>query len=342
MRIAALTLLGFSLCMVGVAPAQGTNWGEKLFVSEQGKQAGDALIHDFGTIPHGGQVHHKFKVKNIFAVKLRLSMRVGCHCATVSPEEVWVEPKGDAEIDVTMDARKFVGPKRVSIYVTVGSANQGAQYASSATLQVLANSRADVVLNPGQINLGAVTKGQASNQMGLDVEYAGTLDWRITEIAAHNYPLEATFQETYRRPGQVGYRINVKMKPDAPAGALKHELYLKTNDPASPLVPVLVEASVQSSVRVVPSIVAFESLKVGQLSEGKKVLVQGGQPFRVVSVEGQGDGLTAELPQSPSALQTILLKFQPTHGGELKRQLYIKTDLAGSPVITVSVEGKVQ
>lgn len=329
MKKVALALLGWSLC-TGVAPAQVTSWGEKLFP--------EGLSHDFGTIPHGGQVHYKFKVKNIFAVPLRLNMRVGCHCATVSPDEVTVQPKGDAEIDITMDGRKFVGPKKVSVYVSVGP---GPQYVSSATLQVTANSRADVVLNPGQINFGAVSKGQASAPVSLDVEYAGVLDWRITEIAQHNYPLEATYQELYRRPGQVGYRVTVKVKPEAPAGVLKHELYLKTNDPASVLVPILVEASVQASLRVVPSTVAFESLRVGQTSDGKKILVQGGQAFKVLAIDGLGDGLTAEVPKDPSPLQTILIKFQPIRTGELKRQLQIKTDIVGSPPVTVTVEAKV-
>ena len=54
-----------------------------------------------------------------------------------------------------MDARRFTGPKTVTIHVTVGP-----EYTSTATLQVSANSRSDVVFNPGEVNFGVVPHGR--------------------------------------------------------------------------------------------------------------------------------------------------------------------------------------
>jgi len=65
-------------------------------------------------------------------------------------------------------------------------------------------------------------------------------------------PFEASVRELYRRPGQIGYQVKVTLKADAPAGPLKNFVYLKTNDPNAALVPILVEASVQSPLTVVP------------------------------------------------------------------------------------------
>jgi hypothetical protein len=317
----------FTLILVTPAVSAQTSWAENLFP--------EGITHDFGSIPHGTQLYHRFKLANKYAVPLEISYRIGCTCVTVTPSARVLQPTEEGYLDVNMDALRFKGPKSVNIYFSVGP-----KYISSTTLQVTANSRADVVLNPGQISFGVVPSGQLSAARTIDVEYAGVLDWRVTEIVKHDAPLQATFRELYRRPGQVGYRVTVSLKPDAPANTLKHELLLKTNDPASPLVPVLVEATVQASLTAVPSSLSMGNLKVGE-SVSKKVIVRGSKPFRVVSVEGTGEGLTAEFGSGEAPVQVVLVKCDPAKAGELKRQLGIKTNLDQESVVIVRVEGTI-
>src|SRR5207245_8268836 len=107
-------------------------------------------------------------------------------------------------------------------------------------LRVSATSRTDVVVNPGQISFGVVPRGQATAAQSIDVEYAGVLDWRVNEIVKNEAPLNVTFKELYRRSGGVGYQVRVAIKPDAPGGTLKHEIFLKKNAPANAPVPILV------------------------------------------------------------------------------------------------------
>src|SRR5262249_9132637 len=152
----------------------------------------------------------------------------------------------------TLDTKRFSGPKKVTISVTVGP-----EYVSTADLQLSFNSRADVVFNPGQVSFGVVARGKGSDKQEIDVEYAGALDWKVTEAVTHDAPVELTFKEWYRRPGkatvsEVGYKISVALKADALAGPLKQDFYLKTNDPACPLLPVLVEATVQAPLTALP------------------------------------------------------------------------------------------
>ena len=55
------------------APAQ--NWAEKMFP--------DGIEHDFGVVPHGAQLFHRFAVKNIYAVRMEItSITPGCGCVT--------------------------------------------------------------------------------------------------------------------------------------------------------------------------------------------------------------------------------------------------------------------
>src|SRR5260370_31547505 len=98
-----------------------------------------------------------------------------------------------------MDTLRFKRPesRTVSIHVSIGP-----QYISTATVQVSANARGHVVLQPGQINFGVVAAGQ-SPAKSVDVEYAGVLDWRINEIVQNDSPGEAVPDERDRQAAQV-------------------------------------------------------------------------------------------------------------------------------------------
>jgi hypothetical protein len=313
------------------APAQG--WANKLF--PQGTS------HDFGTVPRGAQLLHRFAVTNIYAVPLEITqVRVSCTCTTVTPSKKVLQPRESCTLDVSMDGRRFTGVKNITVYVTVGPT-----YVSTAELRVSANSRTDVVFNPGGVVFGTVGAGQTPTQP-VDVEYAGNLDWRVTEVLAQGAPFTVELAELYRRqprPGthQVGYRVKVTLKADAPPGTLKRELHLRTNDPASPLISVLVEANVEASLSVLPSPLRLGTMQVGQAVQ-QRVVVRGRTPFRVLAVDGLGDGLElgAPLSTTPAPVQMLTFRCQPGRAGDFLRSLRIRTDLQTTP-IALSVEGSV-
>lgn len=331
MRYAMLALFLVTL-QVKAAPVITEKWAEKMF-----RESGAALTHDFGSVPRGAQLHHRFPITNIYAVPLQITQtRTSCGCVTVTPPAEPLKPREKGYIDITMDTRRFTGPKSVSIFVTVGP-----QFISTAILQVSANCRADVVFNPGELNFGVVPRGEKPTQT-IDVEYAGTLwnTWKINEVAKNNAPLDVAIEELYRRPGQVGYRLKVTLKPDAPAGMNKLDLFLQTTDPASPMVPVLVEFTVQASLSVVPATLSVGTMKVGEKTP-RRIVVRGNKPFRILSIEGLGEGIEAELPKEAAAVQIVTIKCEPTKAGDLRRQLLFKTDLEAEPTATMTVEGNV-
>jgi hypothetical protein len=307
------------------APAQG--WAEKLFIHEGVPQT----THDFGTVPRGALVSHRFVLKNIYAVPLQVSTRTSCGCVSATASPPTLQPRETGTIDVVMDARRFTGSKTVSVYVTVGP-----QFTSTATLTVMANSRADVVFNPGQVTFGVVPLGQSPTQT-IDVEYAGVLDWKIESVQTGDAPLEVKVQQLYRKQGGAGYRLSVTLK-DAPAGANKWEFHLQTNDPASPSVPVLAEATVQAPLAAVPSVVALGGVKIGEVVT-RRVVLRGNQPFRVMRVDGEGAGVTVEVPQAANPVQIVTIKFAPTKAGDVRRQLVFQTDLERDSTASVMVEG---
>jgi hypothetical protein len=324
----ALALLAFALA---TAQVQAQAWADKLVLAN-----GGSLTHDFGSVPRGAQLYHRFPITNIYAVPLEIvSARTSCGCATVTPSTRLLKPRESGYLEVNMDARRFTGPKRINLYITVGP-----EYTSTATLQITANARADVVFNPGQVDFGIVSRGQTPTQ-AMDVEYAGVLDWRVTEVVKNSGPVDATIEELYRKPGQpgqVGYRLKVTLKPDVPPGPLKHELLLKTNDPASPLVAVLVEANVQAALTLSPDKITFGTLQVGETIT-RRIQIRGNREFRILSVAGMGDDVTADLSSTPALVQIVTFKYQPQKAGDLHRQFTLKTDLPDGPTATVTAEG---
>jgi len=198
-----------------------------------------------------------------------------------------------------------------------------------------------VVFNPEQIAF-AVAIGEASTK-SIDVEYNGTRDWKIEEVVvAKALALEATLSELVRRRGKVGYRLEVTLKDNAPAGIVRDYLYLKTTQQGVPPVPVPVAATVQAPLTVAPGVLSLGTVRAGQTLT-RRARVTATKPFRVTAVEGLGDGITldVELPNAATArMQTVTFRCVFRAGGAFKKEVKIKTDLPEPPV-TLTIEGTV-
>lgn len=350
MRNVVFALVAAALA-TGPVRAQESEWANKLF---------EERTKDFGTHPRGVQLKHTFKITNIYKVPLDITeIRVTCGCLTYTtalydaqtkrPKKSLM-PNESATIDINMDGTKFSGPKIINMYVSVGP-----KFISTATLTVQAVARQDVTFNPGTVNFGVVGRGQTPTQT-IDVEYAGNLDWRVTEIVKNaNAPFSVKAEELYReepvkggilggvfkkaQAGRVGYRLSLTLKSDTPPGAFKQELLLKTNDPNSPVLTVLAEGKIQANLTVNPSKVNLGNLKVGD-TKTARVIVVGQRAFRITGIEGHGDGLKVELPVMAQESQILVFNFEAKTPGEFHRQIRIRTDQDNETVV-VTLEGNV-
>ena len=319
------------LVLAAAAPtATAQNWAEKMFKDGQ-------LSHDFGVVPHGAQLFHRFHVTNIWAVRMEIvGLSPSCGCVTANPSKRVLEPRESGTIDVQVDARRFVGPKTVTIRVSVGP-----NFVSSANLSVSATSRQDIVFNPGEINFGQVNVGQ-KRVLTADVEYAGGLDWKLNEVVIPNdLPLDVTSTQKYRRPGQVGYTLAVTLRPNAPVGIIKDFIYLKTNDPNAAMVPLLIEGNVAAALTVSPSVLNLGTVSANQPLT-RRVVVRANKPFRVLEVLGTDNAITLGAPTTSTAqIQTLTFRCLFDTPGDFKRELKIKTDAQEAPV-SLTIEATVQ
>jgi hypothetical protein len=338
MRKAFLPLFVVALTFPATASAQA--WAEKMFKDKDSKD--NPLVHDFGSVPRGSHLLHRFKITNIYAVPMDIvSLKPSCGCGTATATKSTLQPRESGYIEVKVDTTRFQQPKKLTVAITVGP-----EYVSTADLVLSFDPRNDIVFNPGQITFGLVPQGKATEKKEIDVEYAGSLDWKVTEVVSKDLPVEASFKEWYRRPGQksameVGYKISVALKADVPGGPFKQEIFLKTNDPNCPLLPVLVEANVQAPLTASPNKVEFGTATVGQPIT-KRVIVKANKACKITSIEGQADGVTADLPEGSKETHFLTIKWLPKDAGELRRSIVIKTDLEPEASVTVMLEGKAE
>src|SRR5205085_2791520 len=73
MRKFALSLILLAV-MATQSPAQ-SGWAEKMFDRK--------VVHDFGSVPRGAQLFHRFPITNIYAVRMEIiSVQSGCGCVS--------------------------------------------------------------------------------------------------------------------------------------------------------------------------------------------------------------------------------------------------------------------
>ena len=146
------------------------------------------------------------------------------------------------------------------------------------------------------------------------------------------------YQKLYGPVGQAVYKVTLALKDDTPPGSYKGDIRLATNDRNNPTIAIPYDVNVQAPLTVLPSdIVRLPALKVGEETQ-RMVYVKSGQPFRIVGVDGQGDGITAQARPDAAPTQVLTIKVQPTQAGPVQKTLTIRTDLNGGATTTIKIE----
>jgi hypothetical protein len=322
--------VGISVLFVlgGVGPsAWGAGWADALF-AESG--------HDFGPVPRGAKVRHAFVLTNRLAEPITIvDVRASCGCTTGKASTNNVAPGQSAVVEAEMDTRNFVGKKATTLTVSVmtpGGREAEIRLAVSSTIL------SDIVLNPGSIDFGSVSKGQTPSAV-LTIDRLGGAGWRAERMVSTSKALTASLVETGRSASGVGYQLTVSLKPETPAGLIRDEIRILTNDPESPSIPVLVTAQVRGELTATPA-----SLSLGRVSSAASVqgryLVRGTKPFAITGIEGAGDGFSiAQSDNGRGTLHVVTVTYRPEAGstrGDLRRTFRVATDLPDEPPLELT------
>jgi Protein of unknown function (DUF1573) len=308
-------------------PARAAAWTDALFPENR---------HDFGMVPRGVKVKHDFLLVNRLAESITiLNLRPSCGCTSGRTNTSTVAPGQTAVIEAEMDTRNFVGPKSTVLYISLitASGREG-----ETGLGVSSHILSDIVLNPGGISFGTVTRGQSPTQV-LTIDRINAPGWKFVRMVSACRAIDAQLAETSRTATSASYALTVSMKPDAPVGPLRDEIRLISNDPEAPSIPLMVTAVVRGDLSAAPSVLSLGQIHSAAGAQGRFV-VRASRPFTIQSIEGVGDGFSALLPDATrQPMHVVTVAFKPDEGttrGDIRHIFRVHTDLPGEPPLDLT------
>lgn len=330
MRTSFLTTACLVLLLSSASRVPAQDWAKALFKGP--------TSFNFGVVARGAAAEHRFVFENIYLEDIHIaSVRSSCGCTKPTVAKPLVKTYEQSEIVATLDTRRFHGQREATITVVLDQ-----PFPAEVQLHVYGYIRSDVVVQPGEAKFESVSQGSASTQT-LTVSYAGRPDWKILQVKTGNPYVEAKAVERGRGEGLVTYDLQVQLKPNTPAGYLRDQLILVTNDnvASATQVPVAVEAVIVPSAQVRPSPLSLGILRPGQ-SVTRNLVVQARSPFRILNATGPDGRFTFQKPSGSKPLQLLPLTFEADETmGRIGGKIRIETDIAGTPVLEVGVDGQI-
>src|SRR5581483_7843854 len=141
------TLFFASLIIASVGPAvEAQEWARKMFPVTQ---------HNFGTVARGSKTEYLFTFKNLYRDDLHIvGVRTSCGCTTPSVTKDTLKTYEEAAILAHFNTGTFQGQRGATITVSIDRPQP-----AEVQLRVDGFIRSDILLNPGQVDLGMVDHG---------------------------------------------------------------------------------------------------------------------------------------------------------------------------------------
>lgn len=327
-RIAIIALA--LLVPTGAAGLAEDNWAAKMF---------ETTSHDFGTVARGAKAEFRFKLNNIYTEDVHIAdVRTSCACTTPTISQKALKTYEESAIVATFNTRSTqFGQRKATLTVVFDK-----PFYTEVQLQVSGYIRSDIVVEPGGVEFGTVDAAETAERQ-VKISYRGRLDWAIAEIRSSSDFIEAEAVEGQRIGDLVTYDMAVRLLPGAPAGYLKEELTLVTNDGRQAEVPIAIEGRVLTGLTISPQSIFLGALKPGQRVT-KKLVVQAKRPFRITGIDAGDDGaFEFKLPDAEKKAHVIPLTYTASDvAGRANYKLRITTDLGGGTSAEVPASGVVE
>lgn len=320
-------IAGLMLC-AGASWVSAKEWAQKMF---------KVASHEFGHVARGSKTEFAFEITNVYEEDVHIAdVRTTCSCTTPTITKSTLKTWEKGAIVAAFNTRSFQGQRSATITVVIDK-----PYYAEVQLTVNGYIHSDVDFQPGSVAFGDVDQGTVAAKE-IAVNYLGGANWQIVDVRSANSSLEVELSDAMRTQSGIAYKMLVRLKASAPAGALGDTLTLVTNDPRMPTVPLSVEGRVVAPLQVSPS-----SLFVGVMEPGqtvtKQLVVRGKQPFRITGIHSTDDALAFKTNDQSKNVHLIPVTFTaPSAAGEINTTIEIETDLATGGATSCPVRGTIK
>ncbi len=320
--IAAL-IIGWS-----AAPADAQEWARKMFT---------VTSHNFGTVAKGSKTEYRFVFRNIYNEDLHVvGVRTSCGCTSPTVTKQDLKTHETAEVVASFNTRTFQGQHGATLTVTFDK-----PFYAEVQLRVAGNIRGDVTFDPPFVDLGTVDLGKGSERQ-VRVTRLGSAPWEIKDVRSANANFEVSLSKPTREGGRTIYDLTTRLKPGTPAGYVKGQLIIVTNDPRATQIPMDVEGRVVAEVTVSPQLLALGSVPAGETIT-KNVVIRANREFKITGVFCSDGCLTCEPKTTAARVHILPVTFQAGDSvGKVERELRIATDLGEGAVPVVTVQAQVE
>jgi hypothetical protein len=267
------TLLPLLAVLCSTASAVAQDWGDKMFNEREIK---------FGSVARLSDTTYKLKIRNLYVEEIQVSsLSVSCGCISwVDATPFTLKSKEERELTLRLDTVRFTGDRNVRATVSLYEPTRG--FSDTVTFPVTARIRTDVEVQPSYIGFGPIDLGKSYTQR-IGISYRGGRgDWKILEGKVSNPHLTAEVVETSRQGGTVTYEARVIIDANTPAGVVRDQLVLKTNEPGEANITIPVDARVEADIVITD--VQFGSVRPGQ-PKSMTLVVRGKKAFKIEKVE---------------------------------------------------------
>ncbi|MFM9058326.1 MAG: DUF1573 domain-containing protein [Planctomycetaceae bacterium] len=310
----------------GVAHAQ--EWATKMF---------PVTSHNFGNVAKGSKTEYHFEFSNLYKEDVRVTgVRSSCGCTSPVVTKKELKTHESAEVVATFNTRTFLGQHGATLTVSFDK-----PFAAEVQLRVAGHIRGDVSFEPPFVDLGNVDLGKGAERK-VRITRVGSTPWAISDVRSANPNFEVVLSKPLKTPAQTVYDLTMRLKPEAPAGYMKGQLILVTDDPRAGQIPMDVEGRVVAEVTVSPQLLTLGAVCCGD-SVTKNVVVRANREFCITGIQCDDGCVTCEPKAAPAKVHILPVKFQAgAAAGRVERQLRIATDLGEGAVPTVTVQADVK
>jgi hypothetical protein len=309
-------------------PVSAQDWAQKMF---------QVTSHNFGTVAKGSKTDYRFVFRNIYKEDVHVvGVRTSCGCTSPQVTKKDVKTHETSEIVATFNTRTFLGQHGATLTVTFDK-----PFYAEVQLRVAGNIRGDVAFDPPFIDLGNIDLGKGAERR-VRVTRIGSTPWEIKDVRSVNPNFEVQLSQPTKSNAQTAYDLTMRLKPSTPAGYLKGQLILVTDDPRATQIPMDVEGRVVAEVTVSPQLLALGQVEPGG-TVTKNVVVRANREFSITGIQCEDGCLTCEPRTTPAKVRILPITFQAgTASGRIERQLRISTDLGEGAVPTVTVQAVIE
>jgi len=329
MRIDCLRVLACGLLLLACGNQKATaqaqfdpQWADKMF---------EKLEQDFGIVPSNADLKYRIKITNKYQQRVSIGgVASSCGCTAGKIGKNTLESGESTEVDVSMDTRRFRGPKETKITVTF---NQ--PLFANVVIQVKAFINPDLMLNPGSAEFGAIPKG-TDRVLKMAVSFNGRGQFSIKDAACKNSNVVPKLVEVRRDPFNQQYELLVTIKGSTPLGDLREQVLLTTDDPNQKTVPVLVEAKIEPEFTVSPELVSFGTMAPGE-RKAINIVVRSNtrKPFAIDKIESEKTAGVFEtrLPKDVRETHVLPLTFiAPKEAGPVSEEFTVTVGGSSEPI----------